>query len=254
MNDDNLGNILVAEDNLITQKLLSSIITQCGYQVTVVSNGKEVLEKLKKQLFDLLILDFQMPIMNGYETLKAIKGDPEKKVNSLPVIFLTGEIDMNSLNDLQDCGASCFLRKPIQPEVLSQTISQLLKKSNLKGRRDSTSTNYLRKITHSNKELMVEIIDVFIEEAPGNLLKMKTYYLLEDWKNLKRIVHKVKANYSYLGIKEPKSLLGNLELDIDRMISPETYLAKIIELEGITRVAIASLKRKKNILLNKIQH
>ncbi len=98
---------------------------------------------------------------------------------------------------------------------------------------------------------MVELIDVFIEESPKNFRKMKSYFLLEDWQNLKSIVHKIKANYSYVGINEPKDLLSDLELDIDRMLSTETYLAKIIELEEITRLAIASLKKKRTLLMEK---
>lgn len=252
MTGDFIGNILVAEDNLITQKLLDSMLSQWGHCVDIVSNGKEVLEQLDNKFYDLLILDYQMPIMNGLETLKAIQIDPDEKINSIPVIFMTGEIEIKTVNHLENSGASCFLRKPIQPEVLSKTLSQLLKNKKKNGRKGSASTEYLRKITHSNNELMVEIIDVFIEESPKNFRKMKSYFLTEDWQNLKNIVHKIKANYSYVGINEPKNLLSDLELDIERMLSTETYLAKIIELEEITQAAIASLQKKRTVLINKI--
>jgi CheY-like chemotaxis protein len=252
MNGNIHGNILVAEDNPITQKLLDSILSHWGYSTCVVSDGEKALEQLKDKAYDLLILDYQMPIMNGLETLKAIQNDPDAKINSIPVILMTGEIEMKTVNQLENSGASCFLRKPIQPEVLSKTLYQLLKNKKAKGIKGSASTKYLRKITHSNNELMVELIDVFIDESPKNFRKMKSYYLMEDWKSLKNIVHKVKANYSYVGIEEPRNLLRDLELDIERMLSTETYLAKIIELEEITRAAITSLKKKRSILIEKI--
>ncbi len=252
MTGDTIGNILVAEDNPITQKLLDSILKQWGYCVNIVSNGQEVLEQLRNKTYDLLILDYQMPILNGMQTLKAILKDSDVRINSMPVILMTGEIEVKTVKQLENSGATCFLRKPIQPEVLSKTLSQLLRNKKKNGIKGSASTKYLKKITHSNNELMVELIDVFIEESPTNFRKMKSYFLMEDWQNLKGIVHKVKANYSYVGINEPKNLLRDLELDIDRMLSTETYLAKIIELEEITRVAIASLKKKRSLLIQKI--
>lgn len=252
MTEENNKNILLAEDNLVTQKLLSSLLKHWGYNVTVVSNGIEVLEKLKVESFDLLILDYQMPEMDGYETLVAIQGDANLTINQMPVVFLTGEISTETLHKLQESGVTCFLRKPIQHEVLSQTLYQLLKNDAPSRRKGTASTKYLRKITHANKSLMIELIDVFIEEAPVNFQKMKSFCLVEDWQKLKTLVHKIKANYIYVGITGHEQLLGDLEIDLERNNYPETYLAKIIELENITVKAISSLKKKKMMILDKL--
>ena len=252
MKQETNGNILVAEDNVITQKLLGSIIRNLGHKVTLVSDGVEVLDKLKSENFDVIIIDYQMPIMNGLETLKAM----ENNLNSngkVPVIMLTGEMDPETLSQLEGLGISCFLKKPIQYEILSSCITQLLNHANEIEKKGAASTSYLQRITNSNKSLMVEIIDVFIEESPKNLHMMKSYCLREDWKSLQKLIHKVKANYTYVGIKAHEAALGDLEVFIERGLYADTYLTKIIELEIITNSAIWALKKKKAALLNKIR-
>ena len=251
MKDEIHGKILIAEDNVITQKLLGSIVRNLGHEVSVVSDGVEVLEKLNLEKYDILILDHQMPGLNGMDTLKAM--DKGGNINSrIPVIMLTGEMDQSTLKKLGGLGISCFLKKPIQYEVLSSCISQLLNHRKQTGEKSSASTSYLQRITNSNKNLMVEIIDVFIDESPKNLHMMKSYCLMEDWESLQKLVHKVKANYTYVGIKAHETILGDLEAFIDRDLYSDTYLAKILELEKITNSAIWALKKKKTALLNKI--
>jgi len=253
MKQETSGNILVAEDNVITQKLLGSIIRNLGFKVSVVFDGLDVLDKLKNEVFDVVIMDYQMPRMNGLETVQAIESNTEIK-NKAPVIMLTGEINEETLRKLENPDIYCVLKKPIQYDVLSKMILQLVKKRNKIMIKSTASTKYLQRITHSNKELMVDIINVFIEESPRNINKMMTYCLMEDWENLSKLVHKVKANYTYVGITEHEVLLDDLEVFIERMIYSDTYLAKIIELREITQNAIEVLKKKKTTLVNKIQH
>ncbi len=69
--DQKLYSILVAEDNLINQKVLESLLLNWGFKISVVSNGLEVLDKLSNEFFDAIILDYQMPEMNGFETVRS---------------------------------------------------------------------------------------------------------------------------------------------------------------------------------------
>jgi len=252
MEKDIQGKILIAEDNVITQKLLGSIVRNLGHDVSIVSDGWEVLERLKFETYDILILDYQMPVLNGMETLKAME-DQSNINNQMPIIMLTGEINKETLIELEGLGISCFLKKPIQYDVLSSCIVQLLNlRKQIGDKKCTASTSYLQRITNSNKSLMVELIDVFIDESPKNLHMMKSYCLMEDWGSLQKLVHKVKANYTYVGIKAHETLLGDLEAFIDRDLYTDTYLAKVMELEKITNSAIWALKKKKIALLNKI--
>ncbi|KEO72286.1 response regulator [Anditalea andensis] len=251
MKEESYGKILIAEDNVMTQKLLGSIISNLGHEVTMVSDGMEVLEKLTLHKYDILVLDFQMPVLNGMETLKMIENGVNVDTN-MHVIMLTGETNHEKLTQFEGLGISCFLKKPIQYDILSRTIKQLLNNDQYIGVKNAASTSYLQRITNSNKDLMVELIDVFIDESPKNLHLMKSYCLIEDWVSLQKLVHKVKANYSYVGIKAHEVILGELEIFISRNLYPESYLPKIIELEIVTKNAISALKKKKSVIVNKI--
>jgi CheY-like chemotaxis protein len=211
------------------------------------------MQLLKNHVYDLIILDYQMPGMDGLETIQAIKLCTNKKIKQIPVVLLTGEINNLKLKDLEKSGVKYFIRKPIQANEFSFTISQLLKNQEKASQKGVVSTKYLNRITNANKSLMVEIIDVFIEEAPNNFHQLKSYYILEDWTNLMKLLHKIKANYTYVGIKEHESLIRDFELDLDRLLNVETYFAKIVCLEEITNRSLIDLNKKRKSLISKIQ-
>jgi CheY-like chemotaxis protein/HPt (histidine-containing phosphotransfer) domain-containing protein len=239
------GRILLAEDNPITQKMMGSMLSQWGHQVILVSDGIEVLEQLKKSDFDVLILDYQMPRMDGLETYKALQELADPAISKMPVMLLTAEINPIVLKEIQDSGIKYYMRKPVQPKVFSATLDQLLRKNKASGRKGTASTEYLRKITDTNQVLMSEIIDLFIEEAPKNIQRMKSYCLVEDWVNLKRMIHKVKANFAYVGMERQEDIIKRFEIDLEGLAFPETYLSRIIQIEKITEEAIETLKKKK---------
>lgn len=253
MTENLAGSILVAEDNVITQKLLGAMLGNWGFLVSFVSNGLEAIDHLKKQIFDLIILDYQMPEMNGLETLKLIREDLNKEIKQIPIIIITGEVNQKILTQIENCGVKYFLRKPVQPNELSMVVSQLLPKEINSKDVGVATTKYLRKITSSNNNLMLEIIDVFIEETPKNFHKLKSYCLMEDWQNLRNLLHKIKSNHFYVGLVENEFLISDLEMDLERLLFCETYLTRILQLENNTSNAIVGLRKKRKILFDKLQ-
>ncbi len=247
--DQKLYSILVAEDNLINQKVLESLLLNWGFKISVVSNGLEVLDKLSNEFFDAIILDYQMPEMNGFETVRAIRTSFDSKVNSIPVLFLTSEIDPNAFSSLEEYGIKNILKKPVEPNYLFHTLNQILKKLNNPKRKTAAKVHYLKNITDGNKMLMAEIIGLFIEEMPLCIDKMKKLCLQEDWGGVRKIIHKIKSNYKIVGLDEYDLILRDFEIDLEREVHTETYLARIIAIEQITAQAIERLLLKKEKLL-----
>lgn len=247
------GKILVAEDNPIVSKLLKSLLQDWGHSVKMVSNGIDAIAQLDQEFFDIIILDYQMPELNGLETMKVIQTHKDKKISKIPIIFLTGEISTSKLGLFEKCGIKYFLRKPIQPDELNLAIQQLLNFKELKEIKGGSSTKYLNRITNNNKPLMVEIIDVFFDETPKNLHKLKSYCISEDWVSFKKLLHKIKANYSYVGINQLEKIIYDLELDAERLLNIETYLSKIILMEEITSRSMIDLNKKRKNLLSQIE-
>jgi len=114
--------VLVAEDNSMNQKLISVLLERLGHEFTIVSNGKEVMEALEKKRFDILLLDIQMPVMDGMETIKQIRGIPA--YNSLWVIALTAYAIKGDEERFLAAGCDDYISKPIDKESFYRKISQ----------------------------------------------------------------------------------------------------------------------------------
>jgi DNA-binding response OmpR family regulator len=118
--------ILLIEDDPDIQKMVQlSLKYQGGHQVSVASGGKEGLGKASAEKPDLILLDVMMPEMDGYETCKRLKADPETA--AIPVIFLSARAQHSEIQKGKDLGAIGYLVKPFDPMSLSGQLEALLK-------------------------------------------------------------------------------------------------------------------------------
>jgi CheY-like chemotaxis protein len=120
--------ILLAEDNDINRMIATIVLKSNGYHITEVMDGKEAVAELKKNFYDLVLMDMQMPFMGGLEATKIIR----KKINNqIPIIALTAnEIKMEKERCVQ-AGMNDFLMKPFDEKDLISVITKWLKKSSL---------------------------------------------------------------------------------------------------------------------------
>jgi PAS domain S-box-containing protein len=121
--------ILVAEDNEINLLVARKFLENWGVEVTIAENGKVAIEKIKKDKFDLVLMDLQMPEMDGYEATKQIKSLNNGQFKDLPIIALTASILMNNKDRITKAGLDDSLIKPFDAVDLYQVIIRHLKKS-----------------------------------------------------------------------------------------------------------------------------
>jgi CheY-like chemotaxis protein len=119
--------ILVAEDNPVNQMLIRMLLTKMGYQCQIVGDGAQAVHALETGAFDLVLMDCQMPVMNGFEATRHIRaGDGLVRNPNLPVIALTA----NAMNeDKEECiaaGMDDHIGKPISPELLKERLEHWL--------------------------------------------------------------------------------------------------------------------------------
>jgi len=119
------ANILIVEDNLTNQMILESLIKKIGHRTTTAENGSVALEKLEKEHFDLILMDCQMPVMDGFEATERIR-QSELKFNHLPIIAVTANVMENDKDRCFSAGMNDFLPKPISKDILSHAISKWL--------------------------------------------------------------------------------------------------------------------------------
>ena len=124
--------ILIVEDEEDYQHLIGQVLSGNGFETFYAADGAEGLEKAKKELPDIIILDINLPKLNGWEVLKAIRSDASGKLKNIPVIMLTvrGE-DVDQIKGL-DNGADDYIAKPFIPKELLSRINAVLKRSEIK--------------------------------------------------------------------------------------------------------------------------
>jgi len=118
------GRILVAEDNLVNQRLVSTILGNNGYEATVVGNGKEVLTALEEAAYDLVLMDVQMPVMDGLEAARRIRGNP--RWEAMPIVALTAHAMGAERKTCLEAGMNDFLAKPFAASDLLATLRKHL--------------------------------------------------------------------------------------------------------------------------------
>ncbi|MDV6030919.1 MAG: response regulator [Phycisphaera sp. RhM] len=114
--------ILLVEDNMINQKVMLGLLGRGGHQVTVANNGEEALAMLENEYFELVLMDVQMPGMNGYETTAVIRQQESATGKHVPIIAMTANAMSGDRERCLDAGMDDYLSKPIQPEKLNQLI------------------------------------------------------------------------------------------------------------------------------------
>jgi CheY-like chemotaxis protein len=120
--------VLLAEDNIINQKLVTKILENHGHRVTVVNNGEEVLTTLEKEAFDLILMDIQMPKMDGFQATAEIRRRERETRTHLPIVAMTAHAMKGDMEKCLEAGMDAYVAKPVRPLDLLKTIEQVVQK------------------------------------------------------------------------------------------------------------------------------
>ena len=119
-------NVLVAEDNLTNQKVISKILERAGHRCVLANNGEEALDKLEEQDFDVIVLDMNMPLMTGVEAARAYRFIRPSNTERAPIIMLSADVTKEAKEEAIDAGINEFLPKPIQVAHFLETLNRLV--------------------------------------------------------------------------------------------------------------------------------
>src|SRR5437867_157122 len=120
------GDLLVVDDNRVNRLLLGRALENLGHTVTFAENGREALERLRQRAVDLVLLDIEMPEMNGYQVLEALAAEP--RLRDLPVVMMSSVEEVESVARCIEMGAEDYLFKPVNPVLLKARIRASLEK------------------------------------------------------------------------------------------------------------------------------
>ncbi len=120
------SSLLVVDDNSMNRIMLSRYITKLGYKASLAENGRQALEKLQSEPFDLILLDVQMPEMDGYEVLEHLKAHP--RLRDIPVIMISAVEELDSVVRCIELGAQDYLPKPFNAVLLRARLTACLER------------------------------------------------------------------------------------------------------------------------------
>jgi CheY-like chemotaxis protein len=206
--DKELRNIkvLVVEDIALNQLLMKTILDDFGFERDIAGNGKIAIEKLKANTFDIILMDLQMPEMNGFEATEYIRKNMK---SSIPIIALTADVTTVDLKKCKSVGMNDYIAKPVDERLLYNKIIGLVKKSAIiSGQEEQNNIpkvrcidlDYLTQRTKANPELMMEMISLYLEQTPSLVREMKKSLYDRNWTLLYGAVHKMIPSFSIMGI------------------------------------------------------
>ena len=117
--------VLIAEDSSVIQNLVKKILEFQNFEISAVKNGEQVVQLLQKESFDIILLDINMPVMDGMECMKIIRALPDKKKAEIPVIAITGNARNYSEEDFKEAGFNDYLMKPLNFDKLVKIVKDL---------------------------------------------------------------------------------------------------------------------------------
>jgi PAS domain S-box-containing protein len=194
--------ILLAEDNPVNQKLAIRLLTRLGADVEVAGNGLEALHALRTADFDAVLMDCQMPVLDGYQAARQIRSDDAVRNRKIPIIALTAHALATDRAKCLEAGMDDYLTKPINPAQLERTLSNALPAGHKYVRHQSVSDAMLfdeaelLSRTGDDKEFARELIAVFLQTAQETLRQLKDCLAREpfDASAARKLAHSLKGS------------------------------------------------------------
>lgn len=198
-------NILLAEDNMINQKVSLKILTIAGYNAVAVSNGLEAVKEVKKNNYDLILMDIQMPEVDGFTATNQIRalGDDKKDI---PIVALTAHALMGDREKCMKAGMNDYISKPIIAQDLVNKIDDLLKvnknnnkPANGKSKRDNSIFDFdrLKKVSMGDFSFEQDLLSTYVDDAEQKLEKLNELTVSGEIKKVVELAHTLKgASYS----------------------------------------------------------
>ncbi len=252
--------VLVVEDIALNQLLIKTLLDDFGFEHDVAVNGKIAIEKLKENSYDIILMDLQMPEMNGFEATDYIRNKMNSKI---PIIALTADVTTVDLAKCKAVGMNDYIAKPVDEKLLYNKIIEFVKKSaisvghepveNIETKKvKCTNLAYLIQRTKSNPALMMEMISLYLEQTPPLITAMKQSLLDKDWKSLQAAVHKMIPSFSIVGINvDFETMAKKVQEYASTQLQTEGIQEMILQLENVCGQACIELQEELDAIKNK---
>jgi PAS domain S-box-containing protein len=199
--DDRPLRVLLAEDNAVNQRLTMCLLEKRGHTVTVAQDGTEALAALRRQTFDVVLMDIQMPHMNGLKTTQAIRAREQHTATRIPIVALIVYAMQGDWERFLAAGMDGYVTKPLRSTELFEVIARLTAPAAYKSEtpcapeeeQDILDRKTLWERVAGDADLLREIIELFLADCPERLLELHAALMHQDCTALARAAHRLKG-------------------------------------------------------------
>ncbi|AFK04976.1 multi-sensor hybrid histidine kinase [Emticicia oligotrophica DSM 17448] len=242
--------VLVVEDNLLNQKYVEGLLLKWKMSYKITSNGLLAVEAVKKEDFDIILMDIRMPEMNGYEATKVIRSMEGNANQNIPIVALTASAMSDEIGFAYEIGMNSYLTKPFTPDQLRDVLKQKLtlnphKKLEIKEKNivssveekkdlaivnevnleEALQPDYLAKVYGNDRGYAADMFNLFLKTVPNQFFQLRP--LIDEQKivEIGKLAHQLKPSFTMVGLPEITLDLQNLEKkaknneDIDEILS-----------------------------------
>lgn len=218
-----IPHIFVAENSEYNQILFAKMLDQLGYSTSTAGDGKQLLELLETSIPNLLLLDIEMPEMDGFEIIRMIRQGNTGADRNLPVVALINNYKESDASIYKEAGFSGWMAKPFTRVTLKEKVEIALtatknNPSDQPGNKDIItagepmySLKYLQEGSDGDEEFLKMMIGMFLESTPIALQLMNEGLLQADWDKIRQEAHKLRSHLRYFGMIKAALLTEEIE-------------------------------------------
>jgi len=257
--------VLVAEDVELNQYLARHILESWDFEVVIANNGKEALEALEKSSFDCILMDVQMPEMDGIEATQHVRRLPDPVKAGIPIIALTANALKGDSEKYLAAGMTDYLAKPFDEARLFRVISRNL--TRLQNPVGSAATPIATALTHNNNNsnmtpgntrlydlsmvqsvsggdegFIKKMVALFIETVPQNVQDLKSALQEENWDQVGKTAHKLKSTIDSMGIKSIRQEIRTVEANARQKEALDQVAPLVATIDSVIRECIGQLQ------------
>jgi signal transduction histidine kinase/CheY-like chemotaxis protein/HPt (histidine-containing phosphotransfer) domain-containing protein len=221
--------ILLVEDNRVNQRMAARLLEKQGHAVTLAANGKEGVEAWRCQPFDVILMDVQMPVMDGLEATALIRTEERGSDRHVPIVAMTAHAMKGDRERCLEAGMDGYVSKPIQAAELWKVIDQAVEASRSKSENFPPFLSTVLNRFDGETDLVRELLGLFLEDYPNHLAEIRDAASAGDASRLHRAAHTLKGalgNFCQPAVLEPVQDLetlacsnawGNVYSAVDRL-------------------------------------
>lgn len=237
--------ILLAEDNVVNQLLSNDLISGWGAHLDMVENGELAVDKIKKEKYDLILMDVQMPVLGGLEATEIIRNYIDnQELKNIPIIAMTADAIKQNIQKCFDAGMTDHITKPFNALALNHLIWKHVsdqKKKSIKNNSEVItlkqeintvekqkegfqyiSLKTLHDFSRGKNDFVIKMLKLLLEQTPPAVDGIELGINNQDWAEVRALAHKMKPNINLVGNQELDRMILKIEKDSDAKVNLES--------------------------------